>query len=239
MDGANVCRQEEVRLQHHPVDHHHRRRPPRARLFRARPAPLSGGGVRTTRRGAFWGASSLGSRTVRLRGPSLGRQPLQARAGRGAQVRRNALDERELAGYERARLRRNGGGLSARRRHGLSPAPGRCKRRPVGSSKTARAAAATSSTRPRRRASYPGTPSAVSGRASSPPAPGRSHFPRCLSPPNPSLGTDRAPAQPDLAMRMRGLEPPRGFPHTDLNRARLPIPPHPPGRPSVAVPFPA
>jgi hypothetical protein len=29
------------------------------------------------------------------------------------------------------------------------------------------------------------------------------------------------------AMRMRGLEPPRGFPHTDLNRARLPIPPHP------------
>src|SRR4051812_3274676 len=30
-------------------------------------------------------------------------------------------------------------------------------------------------------------------------------------------------------MRMRGLEPPRGFPHTDLNRARLPIPPHPRG----------
>src|SRR5712692_1012684 len=28
-------------------------------------------------------------------------------------------------------------------------------------------------------------------------------------------------------MRMRGLEPPRGCPHTDLNRARLPIPPHP------------
>ena len=26
---------------------------------------------------------------------------------------------------------------------------------------------------------------------------------------------------------MRGLEPPRGCPHTDLNRARLPIPPHP------------
>ena len=32
------------------------------------------------------------------------------------------------------------------------------------------------------------------------------------------------------AMRMRGLEPPRGCPHTDLNRARLPIPPHPRGR---------
>ena len=30
-------------------------------------------------------------------------------------------------------------------------------------------------------------------------------------------------------MRMRGLEPPRGLPHTDLNRARLPVPPHPPG----------
>jgi hypothetical protein len=32
-----------------------------------------------------------------------------------------------------------------------------------------------------------------------------------------------------VRMRMRGLEPPRGFPHTDLNRARLPIPPHPRG----------
>jgi hypothetical protein len=30
-------------------------------------------------------------------------------------------------------------------------------------------------------------------------------------------------------MRMRGLEPPPGFPDTDLNRARLPIPPHPRG----------
>ena len=28
-------------------------------------------------------------------------------------------------------------------------------------------------------------------------------------------------------MRMRGLEPPRTCIHTDLNRARLPIPPHP------------
>jgi hypothetical protein len=31
------------------------------------------------------------------------------------------------------------------------------------------------------------------------------------------------------SMRMRGLEPPRAFAHTDLNRARLPIPPHPRG----------
>jgi hypothetical protein len=30
-------------------------------------------------------------------------------------------------------------------------------------------------------------------------------------------------------VRMRGLEPPPGFPDTDLNRARLPIPPHPRG----------
>src|SRR5215510_6918684 len=30
-------------------------------------------------------------------------------------------------------------------------------------------------------------------------------------------------------MRMRGIEPPRGRPHTDLNRARLPVPPHPRG----------
>ena len=28
---------------------------------------------------------------------------------------------------------------------------------------------------------------------------------------------------------MRGLEPPPGLPDTDLNRARLPIPPHPRG----------
>src|SRR5206468_11857221 len=28
-------------------------------------------------------------------------------------------------------------------------------------------------------------------------------------------------------VRMRGLEPPRGCPHGDLNAARLPIPPHP------------
>jgi stress-induced morphogen len=31
-------------------------------------------------------------------------------------------------------------------------------------------------------------------------------------------------------VRMRGLEPPRPEGHTDLNRARLPIPPHPPRR---------
>ena len=38
----------------------------------------------------------------------------------------------------------------------------------------------------------------------------------------------RAATQPLLRMRMRGLEPPRTCIHTDLNRARLPIPPHPP-----------
>jgi hypothetical protein len=32
---------------------------------------------------------------------------------------------------------------------------------------------------------------------------------------------------PKTMVRMRGLEPPPGFPDTDLNRARLPIPPHP------------
>ncbi len=30
-----------------------------------------------------------------------------------------------------------------------------------------------------------------------------------------------------IRMRSRGLEPPRGLAHTDLNRARLPIPPRP------------
>src|SRR6266851_682386 len=42
-----------------------------------------------------------------------------------------------------------------------------------------------------------------------------------------------APKPRGTAMRMRGLEPPRGYPHTDLNRARLPIPPHPRGGDSV------
>src|SRR5947209_12731327 len=38
------------------------------------------------------------------------------------------------------------------------------------------------------------------------------------------------PLRRDLpSMRMRGLEPPPGCPDTDLNRARLPIPPHPRG----------
>ena len=32
-----------------------------------------------------------------------------------------------------------------------------------------------------------------------------------------------------VRVRMRGLEPPRPYGHTDLNRARLPIPPHPRG----------
>src|SRR3954467_14048320 len=41
------------------------------------------------------------------------------------------------------------------------------------------------------------------------------------------LGTEWAPKRLGMAMRMRGLEPPRPFGHTDLNRARLPIPPHP------------
>ena len=50
-------------------------------------------------------------------------------------------------------------------------------------------------------------------------------LPSCLS---------RNEARAGRAMRMRGLEPPRPYGHTDLNRARLPIPPHPRGRPIVA-----
>src|SRR5262249_17301481 len=45
------------------------------------------------------------------------------------------------------------------------------------------------------------------------------------------LRNDCALKPPGTGVRMRGLNPPRGFPHTDLNRARLPIPPHPRGRP--------
>ncbi len=42
------------------------------------------------------------------------------------------------------------------------------------------------------------------------------------------------PTPVPLGMRLRGLEPPRGFPHTDLNRARLPISPQPRGGWKVA-----
>ena len=40
-------------------------------------------------------------------------------------------------------------------------------------------------------------------------------------------GREKGPFRGLLQMRMRGLEPPRPERHTDLNRARLPIPPHP------------
>jgi hypothetical protein len=40
-----------------------------------------------------------------------------------------------------------------------------------------------------------------------------------------------APFPGSYTMRMRGLEPPPGYPDTDLNRARLPIPPHPRAEP--------
>jgi hypothetical protein len=48
------------------------------------------------------------------------------------------------------------------------------------------------------------------------------------------LGTEWAPKRRLFTVRMRGLEPPRAFAHTDLNRARLPVPPHPRG--GVIVP---
>ena len=53
--------------------------------------------------------------------------------------------------------------------------------------------------------------------------------------PEPQESHDPTSSQPQLptAVRMRGLEPPRGCPHTDLNRARLPIPPHPLAEPSM------
>jgi hypothetical protein len=64
---------------------------------------------------------------------------------------------------------------------------------------------------------------------------GESHRPRGLRLSPPRLWTERGLTPTALGrkpllrsdMRMRGLEPPRGLPHTDLNRARLPIPPHP------------
>ena len=38
---------------------------------------------------------------------------------------------------------------------------------------------------------------------------------------------DRGGFSPNILVRMRGLEPPPSYLDTDLNRARLPIPPHP------------
>ena len=56
--------------------------------------------------------------------------------------------------------------------------------------------------------------------------------PRVRSP-GPICSDDSGPQarlpEPNHLVRMRGLEPPRAFAHTDLNRARLPIPPHPRG----------
>jgi hypothetical protein len=49
------------------------------------------------------------------------------------------------------------------------------------------------------------------------------------APPRTSIVGPRRSSQ----MRMRGLEPPRACAHTALNRARLPIPPHPLGEHSV------
>ena len=40
----------------------------------------------------------------------------------------------------------------------------------------------------------------------------------------------------DTMVRMRGLEPPPGCPDTDLNRARLPIPPHPRAEAKISQP---
>jgi site-specific DNA recombinase len=42
-----------------------------------------------------------------------------------------------------------------------------------------------------------------------------------------SSPSQRGGFSPNNLVRMRGLEPPPGLPDTDLNRARLPIPPHP------------
>ncbi len=50
--------------------------------------------------------------------------------------------------------------------------------------------------------------------------------------PRPARGQEpfRVGSISEHLVRMRGLEPPPGYPDTDLNRARLPIPPHPRGR---------
>lgn len=43
----------------------------------------------------------------------------------------------------------------------------------------------------------------------------------------PTASSCRGGSNLEVMVRMRGLEPPRGCPHGDLNAARLPIPPHP------------
>ena len=49
-------------------------------------------------------------------------------------------------------------------------------------------------------------------------------FPR-----QPPFGAHRQTHSDKAVVRLRGLEPPRGFPHSALNAARLPIPPQPRG----------
>ena len=65
-----------------------------------------------------------------------------------------------------------------------------------------------------------------------PPA-GRPRYPgiehRPSLPGQPRAASPSRRRRPVVEVRMRGLEPPRPEGHTDLNRARLPIPPHPRG----------
>ena len=106
----------------------------------------------------------------------------------------------------------------ARRRSRRPGAGGRARR--AGRGRAGRRRRAAHAAAPR--TSAPATGSESQGRA------WRRHYPRgCAG------GRLRRPggaaAQWGEAMRMRGLEPPRPEGHTDLNRARLPIPPHPRG----------
>jgi hypothetical protein len=60
-------------------------------------------------------------------------------------------------------------------------------------------------------------------------APTRTTWGREADRDEPDLDLQRVP------MRMRGLEPPQSYLHTDLNRARLPIPPHPRAGPTIPI----
>jgi site-specific DNA recombinase len=78
------------------------------------------------------------------------------------------------------------------------------------------------------RSSRPRRPAQLNWVADSQASPGNARTPTTVS--------SRGSSNVESMVRMRGLEPPRSFLHTDLNRARLPIPPHPPEAPTISHP---
>ncbi len=189
----------------------------------------------------------LGQSTARARGGDRARrQDLQAdrlprlplRRGAGPRDRRPLLRPRPQLGRHRPpaardhRLRRpHAGPPPARHPRPRHPRQERPPRQPL--------------RRPRHRQGDPRRPPEDGRRAwaticrapSGPPSPTRSP----PTPPAPPSGESASvariarPQADSRSVRLRGVEPPRAFAHTDLNRARLPVPPQPRGGGNLPV----